>query len=422
MPGSGGRPHWDSAPVGADERIVALDFIRGFAVLGIVFANIVAFSQVHLAYSWPGALGQPMDRVDTGVWLVQFVLIDGKMRGLFTLLFGAGMALFMDRAWDHGQTLWLQVRRLLWLGAFGLVHFLFLFWGDILFLYAEAGLLAVPFLRLDARPLLAIGLVWYVVGALYLAVPYAGVVELEQSGPARQAAPADYRAIASDWDRTLREASAERAAYTAHSYAAELDFVARYRAPAALGIPWFALFETVPLMLIGMALYRCGLFAGAFGRTTLRRWGWAGVAAGTALTLPLALWAMGRSFPPYLTRFLAEDASQLPHLPTILGYAALLTALAPTAAKGWLGLRLAAAGRMALSNYIGTSIVMLLLFRSWAGGLFGTLGRAELLLPVLFAWVLMLAWSKPWLDRFRYGPLEWLWRCLTYRRLFRFRW
>jgi uncharacterized protein len=180
-------------------------------------------------------------------------------------------------------------------------------------------------------------------------------------------------------------------------------------------------FETIPLMLIGMALYRYGLFAGGFAPATLRRWGWAGVAAGIGFSLPLGLWALVKGFPPFLSRFVADDATQIPHLQKIVGYAALLTAWAPKLAGGWLGERLVAAGRMAFSNYIGTSLVMMLVFRSWAGGLFGELGRVELLAPLLLGWALMLAWSKPWLDRFRYGPLEWAWRCLTYWRVFPFR-
>ncbi|WEK46067.1 MAG: DUF418 domain-containing protein [Candidatus Andeanibacterium colombiense] len=392
--------------------------MRGVAVLGILFANIVAFSQVHLAYSWPGALAKPMDRADTAVWLVQFLLIDGKMRGLFSLLFGAGMVLFMDRAWARGESLWLQLRRLLWLGAFGLAHFLFLFWGDILFLYAEAGILALPFVRLEARPLIAIGLGWYALGALLVAEPYIGVVELEGSVAAQLAAPADHRVIEADLARKLADARAERAAFGAGSYRAELEFVATHRAPDLLRFPWFALLETVPLMLIGMGLYRYGLFSGAVAPAVLRRWGWRGLAAGTALSLPLALWALARHFPPFLSLFVADDAAQLPHLLAILGYAALLAGWAPRAADTWLGERLIAAGRMAFSNYIGTSLVMMLVFRSWAGGLYGTLGRTELLVAVVLGWGLMLRWSKPWLQKYRYGPLEWLWRCLTYGRIF----
>ena len=95
-----------------------------------------------------------------------------------------------------------------------------------------------------------------------------------------------------------------------------------------------------------------------------------------------------------------------------------LLALWGQTVSGGLAERVSAAGRAAFSNYLGTSILMLLVFHGWGLGLFGALGRSELYLVMLFTWVLMLLWSKPWLERFRFGPLEWVWRCLTYRKLF----
>ncbi|TNE49238.1 MAG: DUF418 domain-containing protein, partial [Sphingomonadales bacterium] len=135
------------------------------------------------------------------------------------------------------------------------------------------------------------------------------------------------------------------------------------------------------------------------------------------LTLAIALWARADGFTYYGTQLAFIGASMLPRLPVILGLAALLALYAP-GAKGWLGQRVSAAGRMAFSNYLGTSLVMLFVFSGWALGLFGKLNRPELYLVVVLTWIVMLAWSKPWLARFRYGPLEWLWRCLTYWRLF----
>jgi uncharacterized protein len=109
--------------------------------------------------------------------------------------------------------------------------------------------------------------------------------------------------------------------------------------------------------------------------------------------------------------------SPLPRLPMVLGLAALMIAYSP-GWTGWLAERVRAAGRAAFTNYLGTSIVMMFVFQGWALGLFGQLNRPQLYVVVVLAWIVMLAWSKPWLDRFAYGPLEWLWRCLTYRTLF----
>jgi len=100
-----------SAPVSSKDRIETLDFIRGLAVMGILAANIIAFGQPFNAYIFPEAfIGDPGDP-GGWQWLAQYVLVDGKMRGLFTLLFGAGMYLFMERTWARGGTRWLQMWR-----------------------------------------------------------------------------------------------------------------------------------------------------------------------------------------------------------------------------------------------------------------------------------------------------------------------
>jgi uncharacterized protein len=179
-----------------------------------------------------------------------------------------------------------------------------------------------------------------------------------------------------------------------------------------------AVFETIPLMLVGIALYRLGFFAGTLDRRKMRRWGWTGLALGALASFALGRWALVREFPPFLTQFVFNGPSAFPRLAMVLGLAALLVLWAPTASQTALGSRLVAAGRMAFSNYIGTSVVMVLVFQGWAGGLYGELDRLELLAVVVVAWALMLGWSQPWLARFRYGPLEWLWRCLTYGRRF----
>ena len=138
-------------PVGAGERLVTLDFIRGIAVLGILFPNIVAYANPTMAYFWPKALPGGAEPFDEWVWLGQLVLIDGKFRGLFTLLFGAGMMLFIERVWARDGTRWLQARRLFWLMLFGLAHFFLLWTGDILFMYAIAGFGALAMLTWQAK-------------------------------------------------------------------------------------------------------------------------------------------------------------------------------------------------------------------------------------------------------------------------------
>ncbi len=157
------------APVAVSNRIDTLDFIRGIAVMGILWANIVAFGQPMLAYFTPGKFLVPTGDPDGWMWIVQFILIDGKMRGLFTVLFGAGMVLFMEKAWARGATRWLQAWRLVLLLGFGLIHFYFVWFGDILSGYAILGLIALTCMKWRPRTQLWVGLAGYMLGAVFYA-------------------------------------------------------------------------------------------------------------------------------------------------------------------------------------------------------------------------------------------------------------
>ena len=176
--------------------------------------------------------------------------------------------------------------------------------------------------------------------------------------------------------------------------------------------------ETIGLILIGMGLYRMGLFTGGISRRKLLIWGWIGLIVGLVTSFLAGQMAYSAGFPFMTTLFVFNGLGQLPHLITVLGVLFLLALWGPSAARGWLGQRFVAAGRMAFSNYLGTSIVMMFVFHGWAGGLFGQLHRLELLGIVVAMWLVMLLWSKAWLSVFRFGPLEWVWRCLTYGKLF----
>ncbi|AKH42521.1 uncharacterized protein FHS61_000291 [Altererythrobacter atlanticus] len=405
-------------PVSGTDRIVSLDFLRGVAVLGILFANITAFAHPMLVYSWPGAMPGGEQPADGWVWLFQFVFVDGKFRGLFTLLFGAGMYMFVERAWSRGGSRRLQLRRLIFLLIFGLIHYFLIFVGDILVLYAVSGFIALSMLHWTAKTQLKVGIAWYLLGSLLLTGALGTQAALEAMPEARAEAGEAWTQMSDEWDKQIRDASAEREVMQGGSYPAVVSFRVTEQGTDLLQMLLIALVETIPLMLIGMALFRLGFFEAAAGRAKMKRWGWIGFIGGAGVSAALGWMALAQNFPPFLTQFVFNGPSALPRLAMILGLAALLVLAADAASRGWLGARFIAAGRMAFSNYIGTSLVMMLIFQGWAGGLYGELHRLALLPVVLLGWVLMLGWSRPWLARFRYGPLEWLWRCLTYGRLF----
>ena len=387
-----------------EDRILALDFVRGIAILGILLLNIVGFAWPEIVYVSPRAPTAPVSTSDDWTYLAMFVLADGKFRGLFSLLFGASMLLFVDRAEAAGRDgPALQRRRLGWLALFGLAHFFLLWWGDILFLYAVCGFAVLALRKRTPQDLAALALAIYAAGALALGAltaiaafdPKAAAgVASEYAGMAR----ADIPVMLAPW--------LEHVAHTVlNDWTAPLT---------TLAMSWV---ETIPLMLIGMALFRGGFFDGGWDVARLRRWAWRGIGWGLVLTLPLAWWLWREDFALALTLFVWLGPAAVGRLASTIGYAALAMLLARRFANGALGERLVACGRMAFSNYIATSLVMNFIFHGWGLGLYASVGRFELLGFVLLGWVLMLEWSKPWLARFQFGPLEWAWRSLTYGRL-----
>ena len=406
------------APVTAAERIASLDFIRGVAVMGILAANIVAFGQPFTAYMYPDAFLTEHGPVSDWLLVLQFVVIDNKMRGLFTLLFGAGLYLFMERTWARGGTRWRQMWRLTVLLLFGAIHFYFIWMGDILMYYAMIGFAVVPMLRWSAKTQFGIALTGYVAGILFYAafVSFPYLIAETDMGDAVTFTEAREQLAAGKLEDIERSAEATELKMEG-DFIGLVEFRLANHAFDPFSNIFFFAFESLPLMLLGVALYRMGFFSGGFERRTLIRWGWIGLALGGLMSLAIALWLKAGGFTYYamLAGFVAW--TPLPQLMMVLGMAALLVAYSPQW-TGWLGQRISAAGRAAFTNYLGTSILMIFVFQGWGLGLFGEFARPGLYLVTFLTWCLMLAWSKPWLERYRYGPLEWLWRSMTYGRLF----
>jgi len=406
------------APVAANERIESLDFIRGIAVMGILAANIVGFGQPFLAYLYPAAFLTEHGAASEWMWIAQFVLVDGKMRGLFTLLFGAGLYLFMERVWARGGTRWRQMWRLAVLLVFGLVHFFLMWAGDILFYYAAIGFLVVPCLRWGVKAQLWTGLVGYVFGALLYAAALSFPFAVVETAAGETGDLAELREeMLADQERQL----ADDAVISEFKLSGDYAGLVAYRVREEWFVPLANLavfvFETLPLMFLGVALYRLGFFSGAFDARRMRFWGWTGVIAGGLMHFGIGLFVREGGFAFYTVQAAFIGWSPLPRLAMVLGLAALMVEYSPRW-TGELAERVRAAGRVAFTNYLGTSLVMLFLFHGWGLGLFGALDRPQLYVVVVLACAAMLLWSKPWLERYRYGPLEWLWRSLTYGRLF----
>jgi uncharacterized protein len=401
-----------------EARISTLDFVRGVAVLGILATNILNYAQLPGAHRWLRLIGEP-SLADKLLWLLNFLFVDGKLRGLFAMLFGAGLVLFMDRAKAKGaHPYWLQLRRLFWLGLFGLFHYYVLFEGDILFHYALLGIVAMLLVRLPAKPLLIAGLLLYCADSYFTSQALGPPAWDEQRILAEPSSSPERVKYFAEQDKFVADARAEGKVLAEGSLPQIVAYRVRHYGLEPLQSVVFMIMDSLACMLFGAALFRMGFFSGEWNRRKMLGWGAVGVTASVAMTLPFGIWAWRADFPQALNMFVFYGPSHVIRLPMILGFAAILVAMTPVWAPTALGKRLSAAGRMAFTNYIGASAVMAAIFQGWGLGLFGHFMRPGMEAFVLFGWALMLMGSPWWLARFRYGPLEWLWRCLTYWRLF----
>ncbi len=304
---------------------------------------------------------------------------------------------------------------------FGLAHFYLIWFGDILFSYSISGIILLLCVKWKGSTQLKVGLLGYLVGSIIYAAIMVPTHLVADTPLGEQAAFTEMRGELEEGKQySIDDGATEYEIKSSGDYGAFVQHrIGEHGTDPYTNVLLF-LPESLPLMLIGMALFKLGLFSGGFDPDRQRFWGWMGLLVGGVLHLVIALWAKSVGFTYYATLAAFMGLTPIPRLIMVLGLVALLALYGPRA-TGWLGQRISAAGRAAFTNYLGTSIVMLFVFHGWALGLFGELNRPQLYVVVLLSWVLMLLWSKPWLDRFRYGPLEWAWRCLTYGKLFSLR-
>jgi uncharacterized protein len=397
------------------QRHQSIDAVRGFAVLGILLMNIVGMGLPSFAYIDPTYYGGH-EGANLWAWAINFVLADGKMRGLFTMLFGASMLLIADRAEGRrpGPAA-THYRRMLWLFVIGMLHAYLLFFGDILVTYAIAGALVFFCRKWGPRTLIGFG------AAILLALLAKGMVEAHHLGLLREAATAP--GASAETVKAWQEASfylsppAEFGEAELRGYRGGFLDAVEVRAQMAVIMQTFyllmeALPEAVGQMLVGMGLFKLGFFTLGWKTRSYAILIAVGWGIGVPLTAVLAWATVQSGFDPIHRQFWTILAA-LPRPFIALAHASALLLLVRSGALDWLVSRLAAAGRMAFTNYLGTSIITAILFCGFGFGLYGALERAELYWVVAGIWAVILLWSKPWLARFQYGPFEWIWRSLV---------
>lgn len=393
-------------PATTQSRIVAIDAVRGFAVLGILVMNIVAFGLPFGAYDDPRVAGGA-DGADAVAWVIASACADGKMRGLFTMLFGVSLLVVADSAAANGNNpAAIHYRRMGVLLGIGMLHGYLLWYGDILAEYALAGAILFAGWRWRTAALFYTAAVLF---AATVAMAVANCVDLAvlRDAAAAPGAPAATRTAwraftIPDLTAPAKEILGYRGNFT-QVMATRLADLGELQQ----GLPIY-LIEAVGTAAFGMALYRSGYFTRWYPQTH-RMIAIIGLGAGLPVSAAIAAMVARTQFDPVTASFGAL-LSLIVRPAIVLGYASVVILLVDSGRSGWLSAQLAAAGQMALSNYLATSIAMTTIFYGTGFGWFGVLSRAQLYPLVLGMWAAILIWSQPWLRRFRYGPVEWLWR------------
>ncbi|MBD3762056.1 DUF418 domain-containing protein [Rhizorhabdus sp.] len=378
------------SPTAPANRIDSIDALRGIALCGILLINIFDMGG-PIAMDRP--LGPPaIADPDWQVWGFAQIFITGTMRGLFSLLFGVGLLLFVgdDDGADRSR---LYLRRLMILFLFGVVDSTLLLWpGDILIIYAFAGALALilhPF-----KP--------YQLGAAAAVI----LMMLSAWGAHEAGAitPADTVYSA---EMLAREGAARLGSYwQAFDY---LSWVSWQWTVNALTYRWVA--DALAFMLVGMALHRLGFFGAGRSERTLRRVMAAGYAAGIALRLLHMTLVWHNAGAPMMLAGLIDQPGRLA---MTLGHVGLFLLLWRHGAWPRAMARFADMGRMALTLYLGQSLMGALIFSGFGLGLWNSLSWPALWLVALAILAVQALFARAWLRRFRYGPIEWLWRWGTY--------
>ncbi|MFZ4122053.1 MAG: DUF418 domain-containing protein [Caulobacterales bacterium] len=391
------------------ERIASLDVLRGLGVLGILMVNAVAFAWPWQAYQNPLNGPYPFEGGEVTGWFVTHVFFEMKFITLFTLLFGASLFLIGGERSDAQKGATLR-RRLIWLTVFGLIHGALIWYGDILLSYALCGFVVLLCRSWRVSTLIRVGVSLFVIGEFAtLALALLAFVPENAMSPDEMAAIGT--AFWSPERATLMELSAQMRGGLLDvfwgNFHTWMDF---FTGSFLVFIFW----RTAGLMLIGIALFKMGLLQGQGRASTY--WTWIALGAFSLLVIGgQALVQIAQGFPFPEGAGLYQIANFVLSPLVTLGYIGVVVLLLRRGAMGFIGHALSAAGRMAFSNYIAQSLIMTGLFFGARGlGLFGEATRVELIAIVVTIWVLQLIWSPLWLSKFHYGPLEWVWRKLTY--------
>ena len=413
-------------PIKLTERIEVLDVVRGFSLLGILLLNIIAFGLVSQSYINPSLDLPDSFTIDWAIWGAIEVTAEGAMRGIFSILFGAGIVLFCANKSQADQKLFL--RRNFFLLCFGIVDAYFLLWyGDILITYAVAGFILYYLRNLTGKTLLKIAVAILCFTALlnYLGkevITYSKDAYIEVNSFEQTEITEEKILWAEAWDEFRvnyqpneaeidAEVSQRRGTYVeVFAWNAERKNIVIYSLP-------FYLWDIFLMMVLGMALFKMGILQGERNISFYKKLAVVSFTIGLAVNF-IELYLFTSSGFDYRYSRVFLSSYDLGRLGMALGYISVINIVIKADVFKVIRQKLQNVGRMALTNYILHSIICMVLFTGIGFGLVNELSRANLYLIVLAIWVFQIYFSGYWLKRYQAGPLEWLWRNMTYKRTF----
>ena len=397
------------SPVEEKRRHIILDALRGFALLGICLANYPEFSLYSFLESEPRAMF-PTAAIDTVAQWFLYIFIDGKFYTIFSLLFGIGFSIILDNNQRRGANgILIFYRRMFFLLLIGFAHLILIWSGDILMLYAIVGMTLPLFLRCKDRTLL----IW---ASVFLIVPVIIDYICQFTGVYLSAKLVEWQWLLCDrfgiteenfayWLRDARNYGDIHRFLLMGAVERMQEFVDGNR-----------YFKVLGLFLIGFWLGRNRFFAGLENRRrTLKKICIWGICLGLPLSVMYAWSGMhGKPF-GFGTHSLFYFISV--YL-TSFGYVALFCLLYLQHREWKFWLMMSYPGRMALTNYIGQSAIGVLIFYGVGLGLGADTGLIYGEIIALTVFLFEIGFSCGWLKFFKFGPLEWFWRCLTYLKRF----
>ena len=396
------------APSTPGNRILSIDVLRGFAVLGILIMNIQSFSMIFEAYMNPTAYGD-LTGLNKLTWIISHLLANEKFMTIFSMLFGAGILLFIDKVRaSNGRPGPLHYRRNFWLLIFGMAHAYLIWYGDILVAYSLCAFLVYVFRNKKPSTLLILGLVFFFVPVIiYLFFGFS-----MQFWPDEQ-----LEASRQNWKPGI-EAIQEEIEIMQGSWAEQMG----KRVPTTIFMQTFLFFiymfwRVTGLMLIGMALYKWKVLSAERSTRFYIKMLLNGLILGYSIVGYGIFKNFRMNWAYEYSMFIGSQYNYIASILVSLGYIGLIMLICKSSGFSWFKQVFSAVGKMAFTNYILMSLICTFMFYGHGLGLYGQVERTGQILMVLIIWAFLMIISPIWLRYFRFGPMEWLWRSLTYWKL-----